>query len=461
MTSTTGRDSARRLSFGQYIGYGVGDFAFNFYWLPLQVFLLKYYTDVLGLGSGLAGTVIMVCLVWDGMIDPAIGIIANKTRTRWGRYRPYLLFGCVPLAVSFTLLFVPVSLKDTSLVIYVLATQLLFRTLYAAVNIPYGAMMASMTRDSMERNWLAGARMLFAYSGSAVVGYYTPRLVEYFSGVSGAYAYFAATAILSICAIAVIVLCFAMTTELVSNDTPQEKHPSLAAMLTMIASNVPFLQVIAAIALFYFANVVIYSSLAYFIQYFMGQEQKVTGNVVGMIPLVQMIAIMPWTIASRYLGKRWAWIGGLSIATAGLLALYSIDHPSMEMVYFLIGVYAVGSASIGVNLWSIVPDTVEYGEWRSGVRAEGFIFGFLTLIQKVALGLSSAFVGAYLAHIGYVANQAQSGATLGSLKVLITAIAGLGLVASCAVMYFYRLSAATHGQMVREIAARQSLQGPA
>jgi glycoside/pentoside/hexuronide:cation symporter, GPH family len=457
MNSITKHNSTPRLSVGQYIGYGLGDFAFNFYWLPLQVFLLKYYTDALGLPSGLAGSIIMICLVWDGMIDPAIGVIANKTRTRWGRYRPYLLFGCVPLAASFALLFFPVALKDTSLVIYVFVTQLLFRTLYAAVNIPYGAMMASMTRDSMERNWLSGARMLFAYSGSAVVGYYTPRLVEYFGGGSGAYAYFAATAVLSACAIAVILLCFSMTKELVDGNTPQEIHPSLAEMLKMIASNVPFLQVVAGIALFYFANVVIYTSLAYFIQYFMGQDQKVTGNVVGMIPFVQMIAIMPWTVASRYLGKRWGWILGLGIATAGLLGLYVIDHPTMQMVYFLIGVYAAGSASIGVNLWSIVPDTVEYGEWRSGVRAEGFIFGFLTLIQKVALGISSAFVGTYLAHIGYVANQAQSDATLGGLKFLITVIAGLGLVASCAVMYFYRLSASTHGQMVREIAARQPL----
>jgi GPH family glycoside/pentoside/hexuronide:cation symporter len=125
-------------------------------------------------------------------------------------------------------------------------------------------------------------------------------------------------------------------------------------MLKMIASNVPFLQVTAGIALFYFANVVIYTSLAYFIQYFMGEDQKVTGNVVGMIPFVQMIAIMPWTVASRYLGKRWAWISGLVLATAGLLGLYLVDQPSMPMVYFLIG-SCLKPASIGVNLWSIVP----------------------------------------------------------------------------------------------------------
>jgi glycoside/pentoside/hexuronide:cation symporter, GPH family len=119
--------SAAPLSVRRYIGYGLGDFAFNFYWLPLSVFLLKYYTDVLGLSSAVAGAIIMTCLVWDGVIDPAIGVIANKTRSRYGRYRPYMLFGCVPLAASFTLMFMPVPFEDTALIAYAFATQLLFR----------------------------------------------------------------------------------------------------------------------------------------------------------------------------------------------------------------------------------------------------------------------------------------------------------------------------------------------
>jgi glycoside/pentoside/hexuronide:cation symporter, GPH family len=446
--------TAPKLSLSRYLGYGLGDFAFNFYWLPLKVFLLKYYTDVLGVSSSAAGVIIMICLVWDGLIDPAIGVIANKTRTRWGRYRPYMLFGCVPLAACFTLMFIPVSFKDTSLLIYVLATQMLFRTLYAAVNIPYGAMMASMTRDSMERNWLAGVRMLFAFSGSAVVGICTPLLVEYFAVASGEYAYFVSTAVLSGCAILVLLACFALTEERIA-DEPVGTHPPLRAMLKMISRNVPFLQVMGGIALFSFADVVINSSLPYFIQYYMGKGQTVTGRLAAMIPFVQMLSILPWTIASRYLGKRWAWIVGLAMAGLPLIALFNVQSLDLNTMYVLMAVYAAGTASIAVNFWSIVPDTVEYGEWKSGVRAEGFIFGFVTLIQKVALGIASAFVGAYLAYIGYVANEVQSTETLTGLRFLITGIAGGALVASCAVMYFYRLNAHAHADLVREIAARK------
>jgi glycoside/pentoside/hexuronide:cation symporter, GPH family len=264
-----------------------------------------------------------------------------------------------------------------------------------------------------------------------------------------------ATAVLSACAIVVIFVSFALTEERIESEL-EERHPPARAMLAMIVSNVPFLQIMAGIALFSFANIAFNASLPYFIQYYMHEDKEVTGNVAGMVPFIQMLAIVPWTIASRYIGKRSAWILGLALGAAALISLYGIESPSMATVYWLVGAYAAGTASIAVNFWSIVPDTVEYGEWQTGVRAEGFIFGFVTLIQKVALGISSAFVGTYLSWIGYTANQVQSTATLGGLKWLITGVVGLGLVTSCIVMFFYRLNSERHEQIVREIAARRA-----
>jgi glycoside/pentoside/hexuronide:cation symporter, GPH family len=449
--------AAERLPVRRYLGYGLGDFAFNFYWLPLQVFLLKYYTDVLGLDSGTAGIIVMVCLIWDGLVDPLIGIVANKTRTRFGRYRPYMLFGAIPLAASFSLVFLPVPFHDTSLIIYALATQLLFRTVYAAVNIPYGAMMASMTRDSMERNWLAGARMLFAFSGSAVVGYATPRLVTWIGISNPDSAYFWSAAILSSLATLVIFASYVLTEERLEPVSEQQRHPPIGELLRMLAKNTPFLQAAAAIALFGFASTVTAASLPYFVQYYMGGEATMTGDLASMIPFVQMLAILPWTVISRYTGKRVAWITGLLIATSALAVLHLIGKPETTTLFVLIAVSAFGSAAIAVNFWSIVPDTVEYGEWKSGVRVEGFVFGLVTLIQKSALGVSSAFVGLYLTWIGYVPNQAQTPSTVEGLKYMITLFPMVGMLASCAVMLFYKLNAVTHARLVAEIATR----GPA
>jgi GPH family glycoside/pentoside/hexuronide:cation symporter len=139
-----------KLSSGQVVGYGLGDFAFNLTFTFCSLFLLYFYTDVLGLSATTAGLIIMVALIWEGATDPVVGVIANRTRSRWGRYRPYLLLGCVPLAVSFVAMFVPWGLSGTALAVYAFVTHLLFRTVYTLVNIPYIALSAQMTTDSSQ-----------------------------------------------------------------------------------------------------------------------------------------------------------------------------------------------------------------------------------------------------------------------------------------------------------------------
>src|SRR5688572_73664 len=246
---TTEQASADRLPLGRILGYGIGDFGFNFYWYSLQLFLLLYYTDVLGLRSDVAGAIMLICLTWDGFADVAIGVLSNRTRTRWGKYRPYLLFGSLPLAASFALMFAPLGVEGTALVAYALATQILFRTMYALVNIPYSALMATMTRDSMQRNRLAGVRMLCAFLGTAVVSYFTPQLVAYFTGSSSnrAAAYFSATAVLAVIATVFTLVTFTATREEPEITQSTEPPPALREMLSMLAKNVPFLQIIAGI----------------------------------------------------------------------------------------------------------------------------------------------------------------------------------------------------------------------
>ena len=448
--------TAKALPLARLVGYGAGDFGFNFYWFSLQVFLSYYYTDVMGLDSRVAGVITLVCLTWDGLVDPAIGVLASRVRTRWGKYRPFLLFGCVPLAVSFTLMFTPVSFEGTALIAYAFATQILFRTMYGLVNIPYSAMMATMTRDSMQRNSLAGVRMLCAFLGTAVVSYSTQRLVNFFMHGNRAEAYFSATAVLAAIATVFTLVTFASTREEREITQSTEPPPSVSAMLRMLASNTPFMQIIAGIGFFSFANILVTSGLIYYVRYVLNQPEAASGDATALLQLTITVMILPWTLATRYIGKRRAWLAGLAIAFAALVGLFLSDSSEISVLRAFLILYAIGSASIGINFWSIVPDTVEYGEWRTGVRAEAFVFGFVTLIQKIALGLSIAFQGFYLSWVGYVANQPQSPAALTGLKLMITLVAATGLVASAVVMYFYRLDAPTHGRLVREIAARKS-----
>ncbi len=452
----TQQDAGARLPFGRILGYGIGDFGFNFYWFSLQLFLVYYYTDVMGLRSEVAGVIMLVCLTWDGVVDVALGVLASRTRTRWGKYRPYLLFGSLPLAASFVLMFAPVAVEGTALIAYALATQILFRTMYGLVNIPYSALMATMTRDSMQRNRLAGVRMVCAFLGTAVVSYFTPQLIIHFTNSgSRATAYFSATAVLAVIATVFTLVTFAATREEPEITQVTERPPPVSQLLRMIAHNVPFLQIIAGIGFFSFANILVTSGLIFYVKHYLGQTETVAGEAASLMQITITVMILPWTFVARHIGKRRAWLAGLAIALAALVGLYLSTSREVSVLYGFLVAYAIGSASIGVNFWSIVPDTVEYGEWRSGVRAEAFVFGFVLLVQKIALGVSSAFLGIYLGWAGYVANQPQSPQTIASIKLLITLVAAGGLIASAVAMYFYRLDAPTHGRLVREIAARK------
>src|SRR6185436_1722815 len=263
-TPMTERASADRIPLPRILGYGIGDFGFNFYWFSLQLFLTYYYTDVLGLRGEVAGLIIFVCLTWDGIVDPAIGVLANRTRSRWGKYRPFLLFGSIPLAASFALMFAPTGLEGAALIGYAFATQVLFRTMYGLVNIPYSALMATMTRDSMQRNWLAGARMVCAFLGTAVVSYFTPRLVTYFTSGGRTAGYFGATAVLAAIATVFTIMTFAATREDSSITHAQEQPPPVSELLRMLTKNVPFQQIIAGIGFFSFCNILVCSGLVYY-----------------------------------------------------------------------------------------------------------------------------------------------------------------------------------------------------
>ena len=264
---------------------------------------------------------------------------------------------------------------------------------------------------------------------------------------------------LAVIATVFTILTFAATREDSSITHAKEQPPPVSELLRMLAKNVPFMQIIAGIGFFSFANILVTSGLVYYVKYYLGETEAIAGEAASLMQITITAMILPWTFAARYVGKRWAWQAGLAIAFAGLVGLYFSDAREVGVLYGFIVVYAIGSASIGINFWSIVPDTIEYGEWRTGVRAEAFVFGFVTLIQKVALGASSAFLGAYLGWVGYVANQPQSPETAEAIKVMITLVAAAGLIASALVMHFYRLDAKAHARLVQEIAARKPAPG--
>jgi GPH family glycoside/pentoside/hexuronide:cation symporter len=437
---------APRLGAGRIAGYGLGDFAFNLTFTFCSLFLLYFYTDVLGLSATTGGLIIMAALIWEGATDPVVGVLANRTISRWGRYRPYLLFGAVPLALSFSAMFWPTGLSGTGLAIYAFATHLLFRTVYTVVNIPYIALSAQMTSDSVERGKLAGARMMFAIlCGLVLAGASLPLAGALGGGTAG---FFHLSMIYALVTAGILLLCFSITGE--SAAEVSDQHPTLGDMIRALRANRPFQLLLAATLLGSVAYTMSGKAMVYYMKYSVGSEKAVTtGLAIGL--LAAAMAMVPWMWLARRTSKRVVWLSGVVLTSLVSVVIYALTSKAGPLLWSLLALSGIGNAAFILSFWSMVPDTVEYGELHSGTRAEGAISGFIIFSQKVALGIGTGLLGVILDLVGYRANQVQAPETLHGITIMFTLVPlSLSLIGA-GFIWFYPLDQREHGRIVDEL----------
>ena len=445
---------AARLTLGRKIAIGAGDFGFNLYWQTAGLYLLFFYTDALGLPAAQAGAIYMVALVWDALLDPVVGLIADRTRTRWGRYRPYFLFGAVPLALTFAIAFMGPASPAPGAVIFAAATHVLFRSLYAVVSIPYASLFARITRDSAQRGDLAGMRMVFATLAAIAVAFLTLPLVKALGTpadprrgwviLGSAYGVISALVILGVA--------WAARGLDISDEEPAPRRPS-GDVIRGLLSNRALLLVLGAVVVGSFSGTMFSKNLLYYFKYVLGKPE-LGGLALGLGALVAAICVPLWTPMLRLIGKRNVWLVGSVPGMLGLCLWHFSDGQAEWILFLAIALQAVGAASFAVCFWSMLPDTVEYGEWRSGVRTESLVFGLTVLGQKAALGLGAGLLGVLLTHVGYQANAVQTPETLAGIKAMMFWWPFIGGLISLTLILFYPLDRKTHGRMVEEIAAR-------
>lgn len=437
------------LSTGRRLGYGIGDFGFNLFFTTASLYLLFYYTDVLGLSPATAGWVFAAALVWDALFDPVMGYVANRTRTRWGRYRPYLLFGGLPLAASWTLIFLPVDLEGSALVLFAASAHIVFRTLYAVVSMPYLALSATMTGDSHERGILASIRMVAATMCGLFAAFSTLKLVELFGG--GSNGFFWTAVVYGIIAAAIFVMVFASTAEVAA--APDEEAPSPGDMIAMLRRNSAFWIVCAAMLAGAFGGTLFSKTLPYYFKYAV-ERPDLIGLALTALTAAVAISMPVWTAVMKRSSKRTMWLSGAVVGLCGYALLWFTPRDATAML-LPIAVIGFGAGASYLGFWSMMPDTVEYGEWRSGIRSEGAVFGFVSLIQKGALGLAAAFLGELLSAIGYRANVRQSTETLEMMRfIMIGGAGGLAVTAAIAIS-FYPINRKTHARLQKGIMIRK------
>ncbi len=447
--------ASQSLPWSARLGYGVGDFALNMFWQGTGFYLLFFYTDVIGLPNTVAGIIFAIGGLWDAFTDPLMGVIAERTRSRWGAYRPYLLLGSLPLAVSFAFVFiVPNSFAGIPVALTVLVALILFKTSYTVISIPYSTLGVRMTEDSDERTRIAGIRMYFGFLGGLSVitmaSYFRDRFPDQ-------QAFVVIAVVCGAISVCIFILCFFGTRTAARRPANAPVAANFTEIITTLLRNRAFLAILGGIVFVTIATTVINSTVLYVFQY--GYDDASSGGFALMIMAgAPLITIPLWSLVALKVGKKNTWLMGSFAALVGLAGLYfstSATSPTYALVAY--GVIALGISSYAVLFWSMLPDTIEYGEHKTWVRNESSIVGVVSSGQKIALAVTAYGLGISLDAIDYTAGQSQSGETIEGLILMVTAVPAIAIFFSAIFMIAYPISSLLHRRFTDELHSRHDI----
>lgn len=439
------------MSFLRKVGYGLGIFGPMLGWVAAMQYLMYFYTEVVGLTPSRAGLIFLIGMVWDAVSDPLIGAIADRTRSRWGRYRPYLLFGAAPYGLSIALLFTPPEGTPELVFVAALGAHLLFRTGYTVVYMPYTAMIARLTTDYDSRTDLTAFKTFFVFCGNLTVSFAFYALVVALGNGNERAGFLPAAALIGVVAAGTTWLCFFSTQEQDVGVTKSVRRGgmSVATIARDMAANRPFIMLFAGVAVFggfYGAEL---AMVPYFAKYWFG-DPEISRTLFTTQAVMSLASIPGWLWLGHRYGKKTVWIMGTSLAAVGLLAIFALASDSVWVTAVLYGVANVGATGFILIFYAMTADTVDWGEWRTGQRQEGITFGMISFANKFAGGVATGAAGMALAWVGFVTDQTQTDATLLGMRVIGLLIPAVAFIVSALLMVTYPISKQRHEEILAE-----------
>lgn len=444
---------ATKLSIREKIGYSLGDTASHFVWDMVGFWLLFFYTDVYGISAAAAGTIMLVARFWDMAIDPVIGVISDRTNTRWGKFRPYILYGAIPYAVLAILTFTTPNLGEFGKIIYAGATYVLLMTAYAAINLPYSALGAVMTDDTYERAGLNTYRFIAGFTGQFVVTGLALTLAEFFGGGDKAQGFQYTVLLFAVLSLIFFFITFKTTKERV--HPPKEQVNSLKEDFGNLFKNKAWI-VLALVGIISFIMFAMQNAaIAYYFKYYLGRENNVQlFNVIGTVALIVALPLSK-PLAKRF-GNKNVFIGSSLISGLFFMLIYIAGINDLTTIYVFNIIAKMAYAPAVPLLWTMIADSADYGEWTTGRRATGLYFSAAVFAQKAGWGIGAAIAGWFLAASGFVPNVVQNDTAITGIKLLVSVIPGI-LYMSCAIfMIFYKIDAKTTTLMKTELDARRA-----
>lgn len=436
------------------LAYSVGDVAQNLVQTPLTAFLLFYLTDLVGIGAAIAGTILLFGQLLNGLTDIAIGYLIDKTNTRWGKVRPWVLFTAVPMAAFFVMAFtVPASLDDTGKIVWVaIAYTAVVAVFFTASNVAYSALLSVMTPDPRARISLSSFRFFVAVLTIIVVSSITLPTIMSLGGDQAAWT--TTASIYGAIMVATMAIVFFGTRERVVPEVDRSSSAQPARVLfRAVLRNKYFYLVAALFICFYILNGLTQAAGVYYASDVLG-DASIFGllSIVGLAPILVGIPFM--SLAFRRLGKRRLFVIGSIVMLGGsLIPVIAPDNLGLLLVGLLLRGF--GSVPFAVGLFAIVADVVDFGEWRHGVRADGLTYSAVTIGLKAGAGIGAGLTGWILAAGGYIAGSADQPASAVSSIVALYLYIPAVLIAIIGVLsWFFTIE--RYEPAIREAVARDA-----
>ena len=448
-------EAVEHLSPLKKIFFGVGDSTFSLLFTTLSFYFLFFLTDGIGISAALAGWIFFAGKLWDAISDPIMGYLSDKTKTRWGRRRPYLLFGSVPLAVTYILLWQKYSLNsEIALFVLYAVLAVIFFTSFTLVAVPYSSLIPELTLDYNDRTSLVSYRMMFSILLS-IAGAALPMMFVEASGGSVTEGFRRMALLFGLFGLIPLLITFFGTRERFSKEGSAQL--SLKNAYKQTVKNRPFRFAMFIFLLAWVTVDIIGVVFVYFVTYYLKRQSLL--DVLFFIMFIVAAVFLPfWYFISKKLGKRWTYIIGISFwAIIMLITIFLPRNAANPVLIAMVALAGIGISTAHVIPWALVPECVDYDELKTGQRREGMYTGFLTFLQKLASSFAILITGWVLGLSGYKAGVEQTVKTLWSIRILLGIVPSIMLFSSIVLAFFYPITRKKFAEIRGELDNKNSL----